>query len=346
MDHYHGKERNDSHEMLASRLQRLRRVLGFAGRRVQAIRRDHDAFWAVPGEQAPALPPELADLVQGFKAKADLALRLLEAGEQTLREAERLPPAAAIMCTGRYDPDVLSHTVRELDGLIAGVQAAARSFEALALALPPRPAAPAAVVEPAEPARPQVGPLVRWLQTLADPLLAPAKPPPPAPPGPRDLYLKELEAACETVRQVLDEIAVELVVLRAALDATGLPTKRRPWGEVPATLADLTVRLGLSPVQQSWLLPVAKRLYIDEVAVRRTHIAVTQALEAHRLLAEGARQRKLIPSVGAQRLPAAIAEFHPGKLRAAALPLCRLHVTFADVPVLCRLFPAPAKSGG
>lgn len=200
---------------------------------------------------------------------------------------------------------------------------------------------------PAPPARPTTGPLARWLQAITDPIVATAMSGSPGAGPPRDPnadYLRELDAACESVSQVLDEIATELTILRVALLTTGLPAPRRPWGEVPGAIEEAIAAEGLSPVQVTWLTPVAKRLYVDENAVRRAHVAVTQYGEARGLLTQAARQRKLLASAAAHRLPEIRGQFHPGKLRAAALPLSRLHLGFAGVPVLSRLFPDPASA--
>ncbi len=337
-----------SQELLASRLQRIRRVLNFAGARVGAIRRDHESFWAIAPETAPRLAPELAEKVEAFKRKVDLALRLIASGEQLVADVARLAPAAALVATGRFDPDYLAATARELDALIAGVQVAARAYQARALALPggggraaERPAGPAAKSASA--------PLVRWFQALIEPpaVSATATPPGPAqasrpaPQGPVEAYLKALEAAAETVRLVLDEVTTELAILRAALVGTALPVPRRPWPEVPAALAAVAEKDALDPVQVSWLTPVAKRLYMDDDATRRAHVAVTQWLEARAQLVAAERQRRALSGAPLVRQRALMAELHPGKLRATILPLTHLHVTFEPIPVLSRLFPPP-----
>lgn len=362
MDNYSSSGGSGSKDVLATRMQRLRRILGFSRQRVAAIRRDHEAFWAVPKPQAPRLTPELGDKVDSFKAKIELAQRLIAAGEKIVIECEKLPPAAALVSTGRYDPEILGHTVRELDGLIAGVQTAARSFQARALELPPPPPPPAADQpargtsgpmrgtsgpmpgRPAPPTKSVTGPLTRWLQSITEPIVATTMPPGPPPRDLNQEYVSELVAACESVSQVLDEIATELTILRVALAAAGLPAPRKPWAEVPPALSAAIAAESLNPVQISWLTPVTKRLYVDENAVRRAHVAVTQYGEARDLLGQAARQRKLLATVAAHRHAEVRSQLHPGKLRAAALPLSRLHLGFAGVPVLSRLFPDPATA--
>lgn len=351
-----------SHELLAGRLQRIRRVLNFAGARVAAIRRDHDAFWAVAPDRAPALDAAQAARVDAFKRKADLAQRLIAQGEQIVADAARLAPAAALVATGRFDADQLATTARELDALIAGVQAAARLYQARALDLPsaeaPEPAPGARSTGslaqdarrttgplPAEPAqRPLTAPLVRWFQALTAPGGGQPEAARPAARGPVEAYLDELAGACETVRLILEEVSTELAILRAALAGTALPVPRRPWPEVPAALEAVAAEDELDPVQTSWLAPVAKRLYMDADAVRRAHVAVTQWQDARAQLHAAERQRRAIGGMPPERQKAVMQDLHPGKLRATILPLTHLHVTFQPVPVLSRLFPPPESA--
>jgi len=155
--------------------------------------------------------------------------------------------------------------------------------------------------------------------------------------------LAQLEASRETARQVLDEVSSELWVLRAALEGTALPVPRRPWPEVPVALQTAVAGYKLDPVQSSWLMPIAKRIYVDDDAMRRAHISVTQWVAADELITVSERVSQALPGAPASRQEKMMADFHPGRLRASVLPLTHLHVTFQGMPVFAKLFPPPKK---
>ncbi|MDB5100196.1 MAG: hypothetical protein JWM80_4617 [Cyanobacteria bacterium RYN_339] len=331
-------------DLLADRLQRIRRVLRFAGERLRAIRQDHEAFWSLPLERAPHLGIEVADRVLTFKRKTELAERLLATGGKVLKLAEGQTAAAALVTAGRFDAEHLAATVRELDTLIAGVQHASRAFGARALGMPAHPPARPKSAGPAAPSEPRSasGRLFRWLQKLAEEpevTIAAAMRPAPLDDGRVPAYLRELEAAAETARLVLKEVSTELAILRSALYATALPVPRRPWPEVPAEIEAISLVEQLDPVQVTWLTPVAKRLYVDADAVRRAHVCVTQWQDAQALMDSAVRHRHVVRTSGPDRQLVLMIDFHPGKLRASVLPLTHLPATFNGVPVLSRLFP-------
>lgn len=339
MDRYTGSG-GTSQTQLADRLQRLRRVLGVVGGRVRALRADHAPFWDVPAAHWPALGGDLAGRVTLFTRKVDLALRLLEQGEALVEEVALLQPSAALVATGRFDPLILANAARELDAMTADVQVAAKAFWARKLGPNARPA-PTSRPAPARAPAPAPTPgLVPRLQAVWSQTNRPAGALP-APRDPHESYVAELASTCKSVREVLEDIVTELEILRAALDGTALPVPRRAWPEVPEALASAARSARFSPQQTSWLTPVAKQIYGDDLAMKKAHVTITQWRQVDDMLSSAEGIRRAVGTMPAERRTTVMQGFPPGRLRAAALPLTRVHVTFAETPVLTRLFPPP-----
>jgi hypothetical protein len=167
---------------------------------------------------------------------------------------------------------------------------------------------------------------------------APAAPAPPVPDAARRAFAAAYRLACE----VLEYVTPRLGLVRVALEATGLPARRRALAEIEATLYFRCVQAEVPEAQLGFMPPLTMLLYEDDQAVRRVHVALTGWNEAEALHADAVLVDRALAEEPASPGPTADL-FDVGRYRAALFPVSHLHVAFAPFPWLRDLFPAPRR---
>lgn len=338
---------------LGDRITRLRRALATSGRFGRALREDHELFWQVAADQVPGLSAVQRAKVAGFTQRVDRLLAQVVAGEGALDRLGGLAPDQAMVLLSRHDPTLLAQAAQGLDTTGRQLrQELEPAYMQVALTRPPAPLPPrASQTQPigeaapaTTPTKADTGKIGYWLQKLvAKPQVqTEAPPPPPSSAERRGTELRRtFEAAVATVERVLDCVKTELTLVHVALGAVNLPGPGRPWAQVPPALQAGAADTDLSPTEQSWLAPLAKRLVQDMEAVKRSHMAVTQWIQARKLCGEAQHRVTLLQRYPPDQHAQILAEADVGPLRGSVLPLTHLHLQFAGIPVFCQLFPPP-----
>lgn len=151
----------------------------------------------------------------------------------------------------------------------------------------------------------------------------------------------------KVVRGILEFVGPRLTLVQVAARALGLPGKPRPWPVVVHALAPEREGAVIPPGQYEWLVPLAQVLLNNALAARDAQVAVTQLQQAEQRIEEANGTVAAVDRAkpGPPRA-ALVREADAGPLRAAALPLNHLHLTFRGVPLLSTLFPNPPPPPG
>jgi hypothetical protein len=117
-------------------------------------------------------------------------------------------------------------------------------------------------------------------------------------------------------------------MFKVALDATGLPGRKKPWEEVTQGLQSAGVAAGVPQAQLPWLSTLSKLYYSDMTAVQKTHMALTQWEETRTLHADAELLTDALATAEPARMPVLLGHFDLPRYRAAAYPISHLHLTF------------------
>jgi hypothetical protein len=205
-------------------------------------------------------------------------------------------------------------------------------------------AAPATARLPAQAAPAQAGlagQMKGWLQRWSGPAPADERPAAAKLEPAADRARQTFQAARKLAAQVLAYVSPRLNVLKVALDATGLPGKRKPMDEIKRELHPAAVKAGVPEGQLSFLPPLVKLLYADMAPVRTIHVALVQWEELKGLNAEAGVLAGAIATAPPPRDVELLREFDVGKYRASIYPLSHLHVSFQGIAYARDLFPPP-----
>lgn len=328
--------------MLRTQRERAERVLAFADELALAIKREMPMLWTGALESSRAAL--LVERVDGLQTR-------VREGRETLHRLVALPAGPALAALQQLNLDGLTTDGRGLDALARQVR------QELGLNAAPPPSPPASPSPPARgtgllagrpgatgplgPAR--TGNLMGKLREIVGAAQAPAPPPPPPPaPPPEDPARQAFDRARQLVSEVMAYVSPRLSVLGAALRATGLPGRKRPWPEVEDALEAEAASGEMAPANADWLEPVAELFYDDMGATRVAHGAVVQWQQACTLHQDADLLVTSLESTPRERHRTLLGHFNLGQYRAAVYPISHLHVTFKGVPLLSALFPPPA----
>ena len=324
-----------ANDLLKQQTTRVERMVAFVAAVARPLREEFDLFWRAGGLRL------AGDRQAAFKAQVDALLEKLVAGETLLASLQALGPQEALTALSHYDAN----------GLIA----AASGVEAQARRLRQDPAVQNAVLKAAQPARASAtAPLGTDGESMMQMLRRLVKPhgtrplggqTPGTAPLPAGLEAEQaaFEAAYKLVDRVLDYCAPRLGMVEVALQAAGVPGKRRVWREVEQGLPAVVKQHEIPKPRVQWLYSLTRLVHANPEAARRAHAAVVQYQGAKGLLEEAELVRRSLASLPAERHLAILQQFNVGKFRASIFPLGNLHMTFKGTPLLQDLFPAPEK---
>ena len=312
-------------------------MAGFAREVLGGLRREHGGLW-LQGRVRQAEE-------QAFVKAADALGAQLSSIEEMLAFLAARPPEEALPVLAAVDPSSIAVDVQALTGLAAKLrQRNVPTVPGARPGLPPRPPAPRpAPAAPATPADQVLGLLRRWSGAGT----AEQRPAAPAPvdrvAGALLQARQTFDAAHKLAKEILAYVAPRLGVVKVALDATGLPGRRRPMDAIKKTLRADAEQAGVPDAQMNFLPPMVKLFDGSPDAVRRVHPAIVQWQQAQALSAEadvlvGALRAT---QADARRGHALLQDFETGKYRAAVYPLTHLHLTFKGLPYVGDLFPPP-----
>lgn len=334
----------------------------FARELLAGLRREHGALW-MAGRVRQAEE-------QAFVKAADALAAELASVEELLGFLSSKPPEEALPVLGAVDPGAIAAQVQALQALAARLRQ--RQVPVVPGARPGQPAArppgtaPMGARGPATtglgPARPAPRSAATPAPSAADQVLGllrrwssgPQVEQKAAAPTPAERLAAALGQARQTfdaahtlAREILAYVSPRLGVVKVALDATGLPGRKRAMDEIKRTLRADAEKAGVPDAQMGYLPPMVKLFDGSMDAVRRVHPALVQWQEVQSMSAEaevliGALRATRADTLRGRQL---LDEFETGKYRAAVYPLTHLHLTFKGLPHVADLFPPPAKTG-
>ncbi len=153
---------------------------------------------------------------------------------------------------------------------------------------------------------------------------------------------RAFDQALKLAREVMAYVSPRLTLADVALEATGLPTGRKPWPLVEPALMPAAEQAGVIPPLRPWLPLLAQLFLSDAEATRKTHQAVTQWKQARQVNQHAEKVDGLIAQSAPVSHAALLGSVDNARLRAAVYPLSHLHLHFKGVPHMSTLFPPPS----
>lgn len=321
-------------ERLEIQLERVERVLAFAGNFVTARKRE-----LAPIFQRRGFGPSADELVQ----RVNQLSASVEKGRQFVGLAKGQPPRLALVTLQNFDFNAL--------------HASARGLTTLAEAVKAEPSVRAALAGAAGPARTgelraaQTGPLTasgagtgRLIDAVRNWIAPPAVTAVPAvaveevPEAPEKVAL---EGAIAFVAKVLKHVGARLKVVNTALDACGVPGLMKPWPQIEARVPEYAREHRLDPAMTQWAYHVADMFTGNPNAVRLASGAVTQWKQATEQMTAAEAVQQQMAAGPRERIPLYADRINLAKFKSSVYPLGHLHLTFKGMPPLSDLFPPP-----
>lgn len=299
--------------MLEGQMQRVKRVLVFVHELIGQFKKEFGELW-LDRPTDPALAA-FVDKVAQLEAQ-------WKAGDQLMARLPSMKAGEALKAVYAFGIDRLAAEAQ-------AVQQAARAVRQSRARPEPAPAAP-------QPQPTGLAGLLRKLKTSLEAEEAPP-PPPPRPDAALEKAIQAFTAARAFVSGVLAYVSPRLQLAAVALEATGLPGKKKPWPEVAKAVVAQSA--GFDPSQRGWLPPLTKLVYEQPTATQAVHMAVVQWQETRALDVQADLLEAALETAEPARKGTLLASFDAGKYRAAAFPLGHLHLRFRGQPPLDTLFP-------